>query len=375
MEADYPYALSRDGGTAASAENLLRAVAGGYWELIERLPTVTRLLWLNPFSTLHVSPQVEALTGYPPGRWIDDPHLWLQTVHDDDRERVLALTAEHLAQGTPISEEYRIWALDGRVVWIREESRIIPDESGHPVASQSILLDVTERKRLEQGLKDNVELRRAFVDRLVKAEENERARVAAEIYDGPIQFLSELKLRLYLFIQRLADEQKAAELTEVAEAMDRTTHRLGLVVSELRPAMQDISGLTSEVRFMLRELVEYEEIVTHLDERVSDELTPETCRIVYRIVNESLTNIRKHARARNVVVAMESSEGGILVTVEDNGTGFDVAGIDRDPVNHIGLLLMRERAEAAGGRFRVDSTIGEGTTIEFWIPSIPVNES
>jgi PAS domain S-box-containing protein len=353
-------------------EEVWRAATRAYRSLIEELPVVTRLLLLDPISTVFVSPQVEGLTGYPLDRWIDEPELWLSAIHDDDRERMSAVTADHAANGTPISEEYRMSAPDDRIVWIREESRVIPDASGRPVASQGILLDVTERKRVEQDLETNVRFRQALASRLVNAEEDERARVAAEIFDGPIQALSELKPRLQVFIQGLADAKESAELTDIAATMDRAIDRLGLVVSELHPPLRDASGLISLVRFMLRELAEFAGVASHLDERIRDELSPETCRIVYRIFNECLINIRKHARARNVVVAMESTTAGILVAVEDNGTGFDVARVDEDPANHIGVQLMRERAEAAGGWYRQESTPGLGTTTRFWIPSSPV---
>jgi PAS domain S-box-containing protein len=129
----------------------LREVAGGYRSLIEELPAVTRLLWLDPLTTLYVSPHIEEHTGYPPKRWIDDPNLWIQAIHDDDRGQMLAVFAEHVANGTPISEEYRVVAPDGHIVFLREESRIVLDRSGRRVASQSVLLDVTEGKRVESG--------------------------------------------------------------------------------------------------------------------------------------------------------------------------------------------------------------------------------
>lgn len=148
-------------GPSPTAEALLREAAGGYRELTEELPAIFRLLLLDPMSTLDVSPQVQALTGHPPQRLIDDPGLWLQVIHDDDRERVRAILAGHAASGTPISEEYRMSVSGDRIIWVREESRVITDDSGRPVASQGILLDVTEHKRVEQELANTVELRSA----------------------------------------------------------------------------------------------------------------------------------------------------------------------------------------------------------------------
>ena len=139
-----------------------------------------------------------------------------------------------------------------------------------------------------------------------------------------------------------------------------------------RAAAHSRQTLIEEIRSMLRELTN-EGVISHLDDRIRDDLSPMMSGIVFQVVNECLTNIRKHARARNVVVAMESSANGILVAVEDNGTGFDVARIDQDPAHHIGLELMRERAEAVGGWYRVESAPGRGTTTEFWIPSSRLN--
>jgi signal transduction histidine kinase len=134
-------------------------------------------------------------------------------------------------------------------------------------------------------------------------------------------------------------------------------------------------GLISVIRALLQELAEPGDITVHLDDRVREELSPETCEIVCRIVDECVTNIRAHAHARDVVVAMESTADGIQVMIEDNGTGFDVAKVGRSPTGDASLRTMRERAEASGGWYRVDSSPGNGTTTEFWIPSSPMHEA
>ena len=126
--------------------------------------------------------------------------------------------------------------------------------------------------------------------------------------------------------------------------------------------------MAEAVRSLLRNLVEPSGIETHLDDRLSDEPSTEALVVVYFIVREALINVRQHAHARNVVIAIETNNEGILVTVEDNGAGFDTKTDPQLP-GDLGLEVMLERAERAGGWLRADSAIGFGTTIAFWIPS------
>ena len=110
-------------------------------------------------------------------------------------------------------------------------------------------------------------------------------------------------------------------------------------------------------------------IATHLDDRVSEEPTVEARTVLYRIVRDALVNVVQHGHARSVVIAMETDHGGVRVALEDDGVGFDAATAFHVPSLHIGLTAMRERAERSGGWLRVDSAIGRGATINFWIPS------
>jgi signal transduction histidine kinase len=110
-------------------------------------------------------------------------------------------------------------------------------------------------------------------------------------------------------------------------------------------------------------------IATHLDDKLDEEPTSETRTVVYRIVKEALINVAQHAHARGIVVAVAWHERGVLVTIEDNGVGFDPVDALEPSAEHLGLRVMRERAQMAGGWLRADSAMGSGTTIAFWIPS------
>lgn len=146
-------------------EAMLPTAAEGYRTLIEQIPAVTHLSRLDPLaSTIYISPQVEEMTGFAPVEWIADPDLWVKLLHPDDRARMAEANARHIRAGRPISEEYRIVGRDGRIVWIKEESRILRDDRGQPVASQGILLDITDLKETEQALRESEQRYRALVD-------------------------------------------------------------------------------------------------------------------------------------------------------------------------------------------------------------------
>jgi signal transduction histidine kinase len=122
---------------------------------------------------------------------------------------------------------------------------------------------------------------------------------------------------------------------------------------------------------LLLDIIEPSGIATHLDDRLVEEPSPETRTVLYRIVEEALINVQKHARAQSVVIALDQHEDGVLATIEDNGNGFDPVEVFQLSGEHLGLRVMRERAQMSGGWLRANSAAGYGTTIEFWIPSLP----
>ncbi|MGH3006600.1 MAG: PAS domain S-box protein [Gaiellaceae bacterium] len=147
-------ALGRALQEREDAERRLSAAEQGYRSLIEQLPLVTYIDRLDETSSsIYISPQVEDLLGYPPVAWLSDREFFPNVLHPDDRERVLAQTAEAYASGESFASEYRLLAEDGRVVWVQDHVMIARDGTGRPQHAQGFLLDVTERKRAEEELR------------------------------------------------------------------------------------------------------------------------------------------------------------------------------------------------------------------------------
>jgi diguanylate cyclase (GGDEF)-like protein/PAS domain S-box-containing protein len=144
---------ARDITERKQTEEALRAAERKYRALVEQVPAVTYLQASDASaSAIYMSPQIEALVGYTPEQWLDDPDLWLKTIHPDDRERVLV---EHLRTndtGDPFRMEYRMVATDGRVVWVRDDGVLVRDDADRPLYWQGVFLDITERKQADQAL-------------------------------------------------------------------------------------------------------------------------------------------------------------------------------------------------------------------------------
>jgi PAS domain S-box-containing protein len=137
-----------------------------YRLLVEQIPAITDIAdfqGIRPF--LYVSPQAEAMLGYPAEQWVADVTLWERPLHPEDRERVLAEEQRTMEAEETFESEYRLVARDGRVVWIWERDTIIRDQEGKPIGSQGVLVDVTELKQTQLALADSEDLLREERDR------------------------------------------------------------------------------------------------------------------------------------------------------------------------------------------------------------------
>jgi PAS domain S-box-containing protein len=237
---------------------------------------------------------------------------------------------------------------------------------------QNIIRNISERKRSEEALRESEKKLRHLSSELLTSQETERKRIAAELHDGLGQALMVAKMRLRAIERSLpaGEPDKECEdllgyLDEVIENVRRLSHDL------MPPALEDL-GLQTALRHLLDELAKYSGIrlLTDLDD-IQDIFSPEKQLIIYRIFQECLNNITKHAHATEVSVAIKREPGGVSCRLEDNGSGFDVqkvlAGDSRK--RGLGLAAMDERVRMMGGSLQVWSQPGSGTRISFLIPT------
>ncbi|HEV8563334.1 MAG TPA: EAL domain-containing protein [Actinomycetota bacterium] len=133
------------------AADRLRFAQEQYRSIVEHIPAITYIDDVNDqASTIYVSPQIESMLGYTAKEWIDDPDLWPKILHADDRARALAENARHNDTGEPFRLEYRLFAKDGRVIWVLDQAVIVRDDNGVPRYSHGVMMDISERKRAEE---------------------------------------------------------------------------------------------------------------------------------------------------------------------------------------------------------------------------------
>jgi signal transduction histidine kinase len=136
----------------------------------------------------------------------------------------------------------------------------------------------------------------------------------------------------------------------------------------LRPPALEAHGIAAALHSFLAQVAEDAGLAFSLDDRLPVEPEPEARIVVYRIAQEAVANICKHARAGRIDIALSAGDGAVVVEIRDDGVGFDI-GLPTQPPGHLGLLVMRERAEQSGGWFTVESQPGVGTTVRYCVGS------
>lgn len=211
---------------------------------------------------------------------------------------------------------------------------------------------------------------------VVQSQENERAHLSRELHDGTGQTLVSIKLLMDSAIGQIERSRQPVP-PPLAQARGRIDEALGEVRTishRLRPAVLDTLGLPSALRHLGEEFAEHAQLAFFMRLRGADiDLPDEIKTVLFRITQEALTNIDKHARASRVDLRLIFRVGGVRLTLADDGRGFDVQAISADPRRGIGLRNMRERAESIGGQVRVQSRPGGPTRVVTDVPMAAIH--
>ena len=340
-----------------------RAATDAIWDLDV---AAGRLWWSNG---------IQKLFGYPVAEVLPTLEFWTERLHADDRERVV--TGFHRAiEGTSThwAEDYRFRCRDGRYSFVQDRGFVIRDGDGRALRVVGGMSDITARKEAEQRIERSRRQLRALSARLEKSREEERTRIAREIHDELGQLLTALKMDLRWMERKLSDCENSPalnpildKLVEATELADTTIVAVQKISGELRPGVLDNLGLAAALthesgRFQERTGVAC--IVT-LPEP-TPELSRDTATAVFRIFQEALTNIARHAQATEAQCALRGEADCIQLRIEDNGRGISPEAMD-DPKS-LGLLGMQERAAVLGGEVRIEPATPRGTRVTLRLP-------
>lgn len=249
------------------------------------------------------------------------------------------------------------------------EISLSPFESQEGILVTASIRDITQRKKAEKELEDSYNSIRRLTEHLQKIREEERTAISREIHDELGQQLTVLKIDASWIKKRLQQKDDAVirrtdDMLDMVDQMIRSVRRIS---SELRPSVLDDIGLGAAIEMSLHEFERRSGILTSFDSNLNDRYLPDAVKNgMFRIFQESLTNVARHSHAKKVVVNLSVAGDSWVLRIEDDGVGFDPEAAAAKKT--LGVLGMRERAAAIGGEYTISGIPGKGTTIELSIP-------
>ena len=232
--------------------------------------------------------------------------------------------------------------------------------------------DVTRRFEIERALAESEQHRRSILAGMLRAEEEERSRIATALHDDTVQVMTASLLamdRAALVARRHGDTRVEDALVYARATLEEATERTRRLMFELRPAVLYEHGLAAALRLLADQTAREVGATAHVKGHVGrqDTVTEE---LLYRSAQEALANVRRHSSADTITIELEQRPGWLQVAIEDDGRGFDVIDVRNRPdaAFHFGLETLVERVRVAGGHAHIASKPGTGTRVSFALP-------
>lgn len=373
--------LRRSFSRRRRAETIAREHAERF-ELVARASNDAIWDWNLGTDALWWGAGFTALFGYEKDEVEPTIESWSRRLHPEDRERVLNGIHRAIKDGTRLwFDEYRFCRKDGAYARVFDKGFVIRGSDGTPVRMVGGIMDVTEQRTADEKIRRSQQQLRALSARLQSLREEEQKRIAREIHDELGQMLTALKMDLRWIENRLNDlpgvpaaNSILDRVVEATELTDQTILAVQKIAGELRPAVLDSLGLIAALKQEARRFHDRTGIPHELSLPESQPaLPPDSVTAVFRIFQEALTNVTRHAKAKRVKIELVTDSGQVVLRVSDDGKGLDESALtDR---GSLGLLGMQERAMLVGGEIAFESSEGRGTTMTLRVPlsSPPAN--
>ena len=343
------------------------ALRGAYRALYENIPLMVftldgsgRVLAMNAYAAEQLGYERAELLGQPV----------LDVFHPEDRPRVeeqLSAAFEH--PGEVARWRFRKNRKDGTMLWVQEAVRVI-EEGGRTIALV-VCEDVTDHVDATDRLVRYQNELRTLTSKLALAEERERRRIADGLHDQIGQVLAMAKLRLGTLHAQRDPEGKQRTVREVRGLLDKALKETRSLTFELSCPVLYRLGLEEALRDLGERLGRQAGVQVHFDADADARPLGEDTQItLYRVVQELLFNVLKHARAQTAHLSISTSDSEIRISVKDDGVGFDVTELERGPhpTGGLGLFGIRERLDHLGGRLEIVTAPGSGTRIAVSAP-------
>lgn len=314
------------------------------------------------------SNEVFRIFGYAPQAFTPSAARLLEFVHPDDRGRFQSYMHQGQATKEQFDFEFRVQRSNGEVRIVRALNEVARNRKGEAVLLLGTLQDVTERRQADAQLRRSHEELRRLADHLQSARENERISIAREIHDEMAQSLTAQKIDLVRLRSKLPDDPFLTEISEeILQSVNQTISSVQRILTELRPALLDDLGLVAAIEWQVKEFQRRAEMQCHFSlPEEEPELTHEERTALFRIMQESLSNVLRHSNATEVWLELIVDELWLLMNITDNGKG--ISDLEVLGSRSFGLMGMRERAHIFGGTVNIQGEEGEGTTVSVRIP-------
>lgn len=353
------------------AEKVLKESEEKYKTLTEN--SLTGIFIHQQGRFVFVNDKFAEMHGYRPDELLQKEHLLL--AHPDERNMMKEFALNRL-EGKPVPEQYEVRRItkDGKTIWCEMMATVIQYRGKQAIMGN--VIDITERKLAEVTIKKSEEQLRNLTTYLQKVGEIERTNIAREIHDELGLGLTVLKMDLSWLRKRLPDEyiwlrEKADTMSQL---IDKTIHNVKKISTELRPGLLDDLGLGAAIEWQAEEFQKRTGIKckTTIDPRdMTFDIDRNTA--IFRIFQETLTNVARHARATEVSVRLRQRDGQIELNVRDNGRGITEEELTNP--KSFGLIGIRERVKIFEGNHIMKGTPGKGTTVTVRIPVSDTDEN
>jgi PAS domain S-box-containing protein len=353
--------------TSRLSQERFEAVAVATTDAIWDLNLDTEVVWWSDSAT--------KLFGYRPEDISTRVEWWRERLHPDDRDRVVkAIRQVAAGEGKSWTGHYRFRRQDGSYAVLLDRGYIIRDATGKPIRVVGGVTDITARRRAEEALEVSRRQLRALSARLQAGREEERSTVAREIHDELGQVLTALKINIDWLERSIGEREKdpsfnplLERVVESGEMIDGAIASVQRIATDLRPGLLDNLSLAAALK---EEAVRFQQRtgVSCVVTLPPDSLTMgrEASTAVFRIFQESLTNVVRHAKAKSVRADFQLDANQLVLEIQDDGCGIPPEAVTNS--RSLGLLGMRERAIVLGGELAISPVQPHGTRVSLRLP-------
>ena len=309
------------------------------------------------------------LFGYKAGYFKQELGIWEKAIHPADKDRVVESIKNFIESNSQQvwQEEYRFRKADGKYVLVADRGFLIYNQQGKVSRMVGSMQDITEKREMEKKLlKQEINKQKLVAQAVVDAQEKERSLIGKELHDNINQILATAKL--YLEVAR-NDEKDRDNLIEMStQGISEAINEIRTISRSLVPSsigdlgiVDTLQDLVESIKLTRKVIVEF-----HYNREVDELLTEPQKLMLFRIAQEQINNVMKHANANNLIIELFPEEGMVNITISDDGQGFDPEQVKLK--KGVGLSNISSRAEIFNGKVSIKSAPGKGCTLQINVP-------